>query len=163
MSGAASGAWPRGLASLTAGLLFGVGLAMSQMTDPERVLGFLDVAGDWDARLLGVLGGAVVVTVLAFPWVLRRPAPRLDTRFHLPSITAIDRPLLAGSALFGVGWGLAGYCPGPLIASLGNGNAEASWMLPALLAGATLRRWQEARQAERIDRTRQGIGQAERA
>lgn len=159
MSRAASAAWSRGLASLATGLLFGVGLAMSRMTDPERVLGFLDVAGNWDARLLGVLGGAVLVTVLVFPWVLRRPAPRLDTRFHLPSITAIDRPLLVGSALFGVGWGLAGYCPGPLIASLGTGNAEAVWMLPAMLAGAALRRWQESRQAERADH---GSCQAER-
>jgi uncharacterized membrane protein YedE/YeeE len=127
------------------GSVFGVGLAVAQMTDPRKVLGFLDVTGAWDASLLFVLGGAVVLSALAFHFVLRRPAPLWDMRFHLPAVSAIDRPLLLGSALFGIGWGLAGYCPGPAIASLGFGNAEALWLVPAMLAGAALHRWRHAR------------------
>jgi len=132
----------RAVASLGAGSVFGVGLALSHMTDPARVLGFLDVSGHWDPRLLGVLGGAVAVTALSFRRLLRRPAPRLDQRFHLPAFTRIDAPLLLGAALFGVGWGLGGYCPGPAIAALGSGNAELAWLLPAMLLGAGLQRWQ---------------------
>ena len=126
------------------GVVFGVGLAVAQLTDPRKVLGFLDVAGAWDASLLFVLGGAVAFATLAFRVVLKRPAPLLDARFHIPPPGAIDRPLLMGSTLFGVGWGLAGYCPGPAVASLGFGNPEALWFVPALLAGAALQRWRAA-------------------
>lgn len=132
----------RAVASLGAGTVFGVGLALSHMTDPERVLGFLDVTGPWDPRLLGVLGGAVAVTALSFRPLLRRTAPILDQRFHLPAFTRIDAPLLIGSALFGIGWGIGGYCPGPAIAALGSGNAELLWLLPSMLLGAALQRWQ---------------------
>jgi hypothetical protein len=135
----------RALAALLAGTVFGVGLALAQMTDPLKVLGFLDLAGAWDASLLFVLGGAVVLATAGYRVVLRRRAPLLDERFHLPTATAIDRPLLLGSALFGIGWGLAGYCPGPAVASLGFGNPEALWVAPALLAGAALQRWQAGR------------------
>jgi len=137
----------QGLAALAAGIVFGVGLAVAGMIDPRKVLAFLDVAGAWDASLLFVLGGAVVVAFAGFRWVQRRPAPLLDTRFHLPAASAIDAPLLVGAALFGVGWGLAGYCPGPAIASLGFGNAEALWFVPAMLAGAGVQRWWAARRA----------------
>jgi len=136
----------RGVAALGAGTVFGAGLALSQMTDPRKVLGFLDVAGDWDPSLLWVMGGAVTVALLAFRIVLRRAAPVCDAQFHVPTKTAVDRPLLLGSALFGVGWGLAGYCPGPAIASLGLANAETLWLLPALVAGAALQRWRARRQ-----------------
>ncbi len=136
----------RALAALVSGLVFGVGLALAQMTDPRKVLGFLDVAGAWDASLLFVLGGAVLLAGVAFRFVLKRRAPLLAERFQLPTATAIDRPLLLGSALFGIGWGLAGYCPGPAIASLGFGNVEALWIVPALFAGAALQRWQASRQ-----------------
>jgi len=135
----------RALAALLAGLVFGVGLALAQMTDPRKVLGFLDLPGAWDASLLFVLGGAVLLAGIGYRVVFRRKAPVLDHRFHLPRSKAIDGPLLLGSALFGVGWGLAGYCPGPAIASLGFGNAEALWIVPALFAGAALQRWQSAR------------------
>jgi len=131
----------RALASLGTGLVFGAGLALSHMTDPERVLGFLDVAGHWDPRLLGVLGGAVAVTGLSFRRLLRRPAPRLDRHFHLPPYERVDARLLLGSVLFGIGWGLAGYCPGPAIATLGSANAEVWWLVPAMLAGMGLQRW----------------------
>lgn len=135
----------RGLAALAAGLLFGLGLAVSQMTDPAKVLNFLDVAAAWDASLLFVMAGAVGVTVVGFPWVLRRGAPRFDDRFHLPARRAVDGALVAGAALFGVGWGLAGYCPGPALASVGLGNGEAWILLPAMAAGYGLRRWQVRR------------------
>ena len=136
-----------GLSAALAGVVFGVGLALAQMVDPRKVLGFLDLAGAWDASLLFVLGGAVLVATAGFRVVLKRTRPALGDRFHISSWTAIDRPLLVGSALFGIGWGLAGYCPGPAIASLGFGNPEALWFVPAMLAGAGLQRWQAHRRA----------------
>lgn len=101
------------LAALCAGALFGLGLAVSGMTDPLRILGFLDVTGAFDPSLLFVLGGAVATTGLLFRFVLRTPRPRLADRFHLSNSQRIDTRLLGGAALFGIGWGLAGYCPGP--------------------------------------------------
>jgi hypothetical protein len=127
-------------AALAAGALFGTGLAMSGMTDARRVLAFLDVAGAFDPSLAFVLGGAVATTLLLFPRVLRRTRPVLADSFRLPAAVRIDRRLLGGAALFGVGWGLAGYCPGPAIAALGAGAAEALWFLPAMLLGMLLHR-----------------------
>jgi uncharacterized membrane protein YedE/YeeE len=132
----------RNLAALLAGTVFGAGLAVAQMIDPRKVLGFLDVAGPWDASLLFVLGGAVLVATIGFRVVLHRQAPLLDAQFHLGTQRRIDAPLLLGSGVFGVGWGLGGYCPGPAIASLGFGNAEALWFLPAMVVGAVVQRWQ---------------------
>ncbi len=135
----------RAAAALLSGAVFGAGLAVAQMTDPRKVLAFLDITGAWDASLLFVLGGAAGLALVAFRFVLRRRAPLLDSRFHLPVKTAVDRPLLIGAAVFGAGWGLAGYCPGPAIAALGLFNTEVLWLLPALLAGTTLQRGQVAR------------------
>lgn len=136
----------QGLASLLAGVVFGVGLTVSQMINPDKVLGFLDLAGPWDASLLLVLGGAVTVSAVLFRLVLRRATPVLDDHFHLPTTSVIDTRLLTGSALFGVGWGLAGYCPGPAVASLAFANPEALWLLPAIWLGAGLQRWLDQRQ-----------------
>lgn len=134
--------WLQGGAALTAGAVFGVGLAVAQMTDPRKVLGFLDIAGDWDPSLLLVLGGAVLLAAGLFALILRRGKPLLDDRFHLPPGGRIDWRLIGGSALFGLGWGLAGYCPGPAIAGLGLGNPEALWVVPSIAAGVFLqRRW----------------------
>jgi uncharacterized membrane protein YedE/YeeE len=130
------------LAGLLAGIVFGLGLGVAQMVDPRKVLNFLDVAGSWDPSLMFVLGGAVVVAALGFGLVLRRPAPLLGERYHIGLATAVDRPLLGGALLFGIGWGLAGYCPGPAIASLGFANPEVLWFVPAMLAGIGLQRWQ---------------------
>lgn len=127
-------------AGLLAGTVFGVGLAWAQMTDPHKVLAFLDIAGDWDPSLLFVIGGAVALALAGYRFVLRRRAPLFDDRFHLPRRSTVDAPLLGGAALFGIGWGLAGYCPGPAIASIGFGNPEMLWFLPALLAGIALQR-----------------------
>lgn len=128
------------LAALAAGALFGLGLAMSGMTDARRVLGFLDLFGDFDPTLAFVLGGAVVTTALLFRPVLRRGRPLLAGAFQLSSLEHVDRRLLGGSALFGIGWGIAGYCPGPALAGLGIASTEALWFVPAMLAGALLHR-----------------------
>lgn len=148
-----------GTVALATGTLFGLGLAVAQMTDPRKVLNFLDVAGPWDPSLLLVLGGATGLSVLAFRVILARRAPLLDAQFHLPSPQArVDLSLVAGSALFGIGWGLAGYCPGPAIASLGFGNTEALWVVPAMVAGTCLQRWQARRKgvvAEPVARAQQ--------
>jgi len=131
----------RCVSSLIAGGVFGVGLAIAQMTNPAKVLGFLDITGAWDPSLLIVLGAAVVLSAVAYRWVLAKPAPQLDDRFHLPESTQIDTRLISGASIFGIGWGLAGYCPGPAIASLGFGNTEALWMIPSVLVGVALQRW----------------------
>lgn len=135
------------VATLAAGLLFGAGLALSGMTDPAKVLGFLDIAGRWDASLLFVLGGAVGVTVVAFRFVLRRETPLLGGRFHLPTARDVDRPLVVGAALFGIGWGISGYCPGPGVALLAAPSWETWGFVPAMLAGAALHRVIVARRA----------------
>lgn len=135
----------RTLAALAAGAVFGVGLAVSGMTDPRRILGFLDIAGDVDLRLLFVLGGAVLTSTVLFHLVLRRSRPLLAPRFALPSRSTVDRRLIAGAAVFGVGWGLAGYCPGPALVGLGIGAPEALWFVPAMLAGMAVQRWQSQR------------------
>lgn len=131
----------RDLAALAAGTLFGLGLALAGMVDPHKVLAFLDLAGDWDPSLLFVLGAAVLTAGLGLRLLRHRPRPLFDADFHPPTARSIDGALLLGSALFGLGWGLAGYCPGPALASLGLANAEAAWFVPALLAGAALQRW----------------------
>ncbi len=123
------------LAALLAGLVFGAGLGLGGMTDPAVVLGFLDVFGDWNAQLVFVVGSAVVTTAIGYRWVLRRPKPLFDVAFQLPSSRALDARLISGAAIFGIGWGIAGYCPGPLLASL-SGGATSTWLLlMAMLAG----------------------------
>ena len=130
--------WRIPFAALLAGALFGLGLAVSGMTDPQRILGFLDVFGDFNPALLFVLGGAVMTTMLLFRFVLRRPAPVFAQRFHLSDVRSIDARLLMGAALFGIGWGLAGYCPGPALVGLGVLSPEALWFVPAMLVGMLL-------------------------
>lgn len=127
------------IAATLAGVLFGLGLAISQMVDPSKVLAFLDVStiadGTWDPSLVLVLCAAVGTNLIGYQLVLRRPAPLLDEAFHLPLRSAVDVRLVAGSALFGVGWGLAGYCPGPAVAALAQGSVDALWFVGALLVG----------------------------
>jgi uncharacterized membrane protein YedE/YeeE len=134
---------PRHMASLASGLLFGLGLALSGMTRPLKVMGFLDVTGQWDASLLFVLGGAAGVATLAFRLILRRRAPITGGSFELPTSRAIDGRLVLGAAIFGLGWGGVGYCPGPAIALLARPNIEALYFLPALIAGWWLYRFLE--------------------
>lgn len=131
----------RYLVSLICGLLFGVGLALSGMTRPLKVLGFLDVAGKWDPSLLFVLGGAVIVATVAFRFILQRKAPLLAPSFDVPTTKGVDRKLIVGALIFGVGWGIAGYCPGPAIALLAAPDTEALYFLPAMVAGWWLYRF----------------------
>jgi uncharacterized membrane protein YedE/YeeE len=140
MSAEANTIW-RGASALLAGVVFGVGLTVAGMTDPRKVLGFLDVTGNWDPSLLLVLGGAVMLSAVAFFFIQKRSKPVFDTGFHLPPKARIDARLLGGAALFGVGWGLAGYCPGPAIAGIGLGNPEVIWVVPSIVAGVFLQRW----------------------
>jgi hypothetical protein len=126
------------LIALAGGFLFAVGLAIAGMTQPSKVVGFLDVAGDWDPSLAFVMFGAVAVYMLGHRLVLRRDAPLLGSGFHLPTRRDIDPRLVIGSAIFGVGWGLAGYCPGPVIAALGSGLAVPLVFVAAMALGVLL-------------------------
>lgn len=126
------------LFALLAGVLFGAGLALSQMINPAKVLAFLDVAGDWDPTLALVMGGALAVTIPAFRLTLQRSRPWFDERFSLPTRRDIDPRLLAGGALFGVGWGLAGFCPGPALAALVTGDLRVIVFVAAMLTGVLL-------------------------
>ncbi|MBZ5875763.1 MULTISPECIES: DUF6691 family protein [Chromohalobacter] len=130
----------KALAGYLAGLLFGLGLAIGGMTDPARVIDFLDVAGDWDPTLMFVLGGAVVTTFIGYRLVWRRQAPLFESRFQLPTRHDFDARLLGGAALFGVGWGLSGYCPGPAVASFVGLSAPLMAMLVAMVVGWWLAR-----------------------
>lgn len=121
-----------------AGVLFGFGLSLGRMTDPARVIGFLDIAGQWDATLLFVMGGALAVTVPLFPWVLRFEQPILEARFFLPVNTRIDWRLIAGAIVFGIGWGIAGFCPGPALASLSAGTSGPILFVVTMLVGQWL-------------------------
>lgn len=125
----------RSLSALVAGLLFGIGLALSGMLDPARVRGFLDIAGNWDPTLAFVLCGAVIVATIGYRLALLAGRPLLDERLHLPTKTAIDGPLIVGSAIFGIGWGMAGFCPGPAVAALPLVWKPAAVFVAAMLAG----------------------------
>ena len=123
------------LTSFAVGLVFGLGLIVSGMSDPAKVLGFLDLAGSWDPSLALVMGGAVAVGLAAFRLAGKRPRSLLGLPMQMPTARQIDRRLLAGSAIFGIGWGLAGICPGPALVLLGAGSLKGIVFTVALLAG----------------------------
>jgi len=125
----------KNIAALAAGLLFGIGLAVSEMVNPAKVLGFLDITGNWDPSLAFVMGGALAVTVIAFRVILKQPHPVLDGEFRVPTAKDIDRRLISGAALFGIGWGMIGLCPGPAIASLAYGRTESAIFLIVMFVG----------------------------
>lgn len=131
--------------STVAGVLFGIGLAVSGMFDPARVLGFLDIAGladgTWDPSLALVMIGALAVTLPAFAWSRRRAGPVAAPAFQQATVSGIEPRLLAGSALFGIGWGLVGYCPGPALAAMGFGQPTNLVFVAAMIAGMALHRW----------------------
>lgn len=131
----------RWFAALVSGAIFGLGLAISGMTDPRVVQGFLDVSGRFDPTLIFVLVGAVGVTMIAFHFVLGLPKPLLDSRFQLPANKHVDRQLVVGAGIFGIGWGLAGYCPGPALVNLAAGFHEALYFVPAMVVGGLAYRW----------------------
>ena len=117
------------------GIVFGVGISLSGMANPAKVINFFDFAGTWDPSLIFVMGGAFVTTFLGYRFVLKRPMPILDRKFLLPGSNAIDGKLLAGSAVFGIGWGIAGFCPGGALPALGTGRIEVILFTAALVAG----------------------------
>ncbi|WP_127752107.1 MULTISPECIES: DUF6691 family protein [unclassified Devosia] len=117
------------------GLVFGLGIAISGMANPAKVLNFFDVFGTWDPSLFLVMGSALVVTFVGYRFVLQRPAPTFDRKFHLPTKRDLDVPLIAGSALFGVGWGIAGFCPGGAIPALGTGEPRPFIFVAAMIGG----------------------------
>ena len=126
------------LSSFIVGLVFGIGLILAGMTDPSKVIGFLDVAGLWDPSLAFVMGGAILVGVVAFRFARRRTAAFLGGAMRLPARDDIDRRLVLGSLAFGVGWGMAGFCPGPALTALGTGNGKAVIFVLAMIAGMAL-------------------------
>jgi uncharacterized membrane protein YedE/YeeE len=121
--------------ALIAGLVFGLGLSLGGMTQPAVVLGFLDLFGAWDPRLMFVMAGAVLTTAIGYRLVFRRGRPLFESDFQLPLAKRFDARLIAGSALFGMGWGIAGYCPGPALASLGGGAPSLLVLVATMLAG----------------------------
>lgn len=123
------------LMALLSGLLFGFGLAVSGMIDPARVQGFLDIAGRWDPTLAFVMGGALLVNVPAYWLTRRRAQPLFEPKFYLPTRKDVDARLLIGAAAFGVGWGIAGFCPGPALGSLASGIPRIFGFCLAMLAG----------------------------
>ncbi len=123
------------------GLLFGLGIVISGMANPAKVLNFFDLAGSWDPSLIFVMGGALITTLIGYWFVLKREAPLLADRFLVPTSTQIDARLIGGSALFGVGWGIAGFCPGGALPALGTGRLEVVIFVAALIAGILATRW----------------------
>ncbi|WP_411881907.1 DUF6691 family protein [Polaromonas sp. YR568] len=121
--------------SLLAGAVFGLGLLVSGMTNPAKVLGFLDLAGPWDPSLALVMAGAIAIASMAFAVAGRRPLSLMGQEIKLPSSRTVDRRLVGGSLLFGIGWGIAGFCPGPALVALGMGEGKAAVFVVAMLAG----------------------------
>jgi uncharacterized membrane protein YedE/YeeE len=128
----------KAIIGLLCGLVFGVGLAVSGMTDTAVVLGFLDITGQWNPDLAFVMGGAVLVTLVAFRFILKMKSPILNTKFSLPTRSVIDGRLLTGAAIFGIGWGLYGYCPGPALAALTYMDNKTAMFVVAMLIGMAL-------------------------
>ena len=134
------------LTSLLSGLVFGLGLILSGMANPAKVLGFLDLAGAWDPSLALVMGGAIAVGFFAFLIAKRRTVSLIGAAMKLPTATHIDQRLVAGGTLFGIGWGIAGFCPGPSLVALGMGEPKALVFVAAMLAGMMVFQLLEKRQ-----------------
>jgi len=149
------------LSAFAVGLAFGLGLILSGMTDPSKIVGFLDLAGAWDPSLAFVMGGAVLVGWVAFRFARKRTVSFLGGAMHLPAARHIDRALIFGSLTFGVGWGLAGYCPGPAVVSFGAGQDKAVVFVIAMIAGMALYeaadRRLHARRKRRVPRNRSDV------
>ena len=136
----------RTISAFAIGALFGLGLTVSQMINPTKVLGFLDLFGAWDPSLALVMAGALIVTGIGYRLVLRQPAPLLAKSFRLPTARDLDRRLLAGAAVFGLGWGLAGFCPGPAISALASGRWQTFAFIVAMVCGFWVSRLADRRQ-----------------
>ena len=128
------------LTAFLIGLVFGTGIAVSGMINPAKVLNFFDIAGSWDPSLAFVMGGALITTFAGYRLILRRPSPVLAPVFQLPAARRIDARLIGGAAVFGIGWGIAGFCPGGALPALGTGAWQAFVFVAALIAGIQLAR-----------------------
>lgn len=124
------------LVTFICGILFGAGLTISNMTNPYKVLNFLDVFGPWDPTLLLVMAGAVIVTLIGYQLILKTAKPKLSEHYHIPERSAIDKRLIIGSTVFGIGWGLAGYCPGPGMTALATLNWDPLLFVIGMVAGS---------------------------
>jgi uncharacterized membrane protein YedE/YeeE len=131
----------RMIVALFSGTLFGLGLTISGMVDPQKVIGFLDVAGNWNPTLAFVMGGALLVAIPAFRLIFKRSHPVLQGEFEVPTKKELDASLLGGAALFGIGWGLSGFCPGPAVTALASGLLPVFAFVAAMIAGMTLYKW----------------------
>ena len=140
--------------SLLAGLVFGLGLIVSGMANPAKVLGFLDLAGRWDPSLAFVMAGAIAVGLIAFAVARRRTVSFLGVEMRLPKTNKIDRRLIGGGLLFGIGWGIAGFCPGPALVALGMGETKAVVFVLAMLSGMIVFAWIERPKSLRGDSAR---------
>jgi hypothetical protein len=123
------------LIALLCGIIFGIGLSLSQMINPNKVLNFLDVTGNWDPSLLFVMMGALAVAFVSFKLILKRPASIFGEGFHISKKSSIDKSLILGAAIFGIGWGMSGYCPGPAVSGLGLLSLESVIMVVAIYLG----------------------------
>jgi len=128
------------LTALLAGVIFGLGLALSKMIDPNKVLNFLDITGNWDPSLAFVMGGALLVTSVSFKFILKRNHPVFEDKFRLPTRTDIDLKLIMGAMIFGIGWGMAGFCPGPAVASLGLAMLDPTIFVLSMIVGFWVQR-----------------------
>ncbi|WP_413560643.1 DUF6691 family protein [Bdellovibrio sp. HCB209] len=139
----------RNIAALLVGFIFSIGLGISGMTQPHKVVSFLTIGEGWDPSLLFVMVGAIPVHMITYFVIRRKKSPLLDTQFHLPQATEISKSLIIGSVIFGLGWGLAGYCPGPALTSLGSGSVSAIIFVFSMLSGMLIfrmyDRWKELR------------------
>jgi len=130
----------KNMIALLSGAVFGLGLTVAGMTDPVKVQNFLDILGNWDPALMFVLGSAVVATTLGYRWILGKEAPLLDDQFFMPIQRVVDWRLISGSAIFGIGWGLYGFCPGPALANLSLGRYDAFVFCALMMLGSMLAR-----------------------
>jgi uncharacterized membrane protein YedE/YeeE len=128
----------KSITGLIAGIVFGLGLTISQMVNPDKVLSFLDIFGNWDPSLAFVMGSALAVTALGYRFILKQDKPDFEEKFDLPTNTKIDKELAAGAILFGMGWGLVGLCPGPAIAAISIGGFQSLIFIVAMVSGMAL-------------------------
>ncbi len=131
----------KNIITAVSGLLFGIGLSISGMMSPNKVIGFLDIFGNWDPSLALVMGGGLFVTTVSFFFVLKRDRPKLDTSFDLPIKSELDGNLIFGSALFGIGWGLIGLCPGPAIANISTSLSVVVFVITMLISSVITKRF----------------------
>jgi hypothetical protein len=123
------------LIALLCGIIFGIGLSLSHMINPNKVLNFLDITGNWDPSLIFVMMGALAVAFVSFKWILKRPAPILAASFHISKKSSVDKSLILGAGIFGIGWGMSGYCPGPAVTGLGLLSLESIILVIAIYLG----------------------------